>query len=281
MNQAVGATTPNDDKPKIFFERPLHVIGTVLGVAIGLLVALYFLVGIPNNSIQMEIAKALLQVGVVAVGGALLKLVADEHSRRASKADKAHEIAEDVRVRAIEAEKIELRYREELLKDTLNRITASYNQAKRARRRMRALGLNRSETSDERMILSRYDECMAEVNDAQLELESIVKDVATNEEAFPSAKRIRSALTSMERYLDELNGEYVNKRPHAGPKMSDVPFSKMDWIKDFLGKAKVLDAEGKKVQSKFKSNFAMRHLHAREAINRDLLALTSAKRALS
>lgn len=222
-----------------------------------------------NGTLDFEIAKTLLQIGVVSVAAALVALLAKHYERSVERQQRTRD-----------ANRTELRYREDLLKETVRRITAAYNQAKKARRKMRARGTNRSATP-RLIVLAHYDECMAELNDAQLELETIIQDVRTNHEAFPSAKAIRAALKSMEDYLAELNGEYEKKRPRCGPEVTEVPFDEMEWMSDFTGKAKTRDAEGNKVPSQFKRDFAKGHSEARKAINQDLLTLTSAKRALS
>ena len=77
---------------------------------------------------DMEFAKALLQVGVVSVAGTLLSVLVFDYQRRSAHRKEA----------AAAAEK-RLQFRDDLLKDTLARITSAYNGTKRARRKMRAL----------------------------------------------------------------------------------------------------------------------------------------------
>src|SRR4051812_35241566 len=86
--------------------------------------------GVEKDSLDMEFAKSLLQVGVVSVAATLLSLLAFDHQRRSA----------DRKDAANRTEK-RLQFRDDLLKGTLARITSSYNNTKRARRNMRALGL--------------------------------------------------------------------------------------------------------------------------------------------
>jgi len=262
MMEAKMASTPGltgqEEQPKglllKFIEEPLRVIGGLFALAVVLLLLLKFTLGIPKDSLRIELAKALLNAGVVGVAAALLSLVA-----------KHYETREDRRTRAIDEAKTERRYREELLKDTLNRITSSYNRAKRARRHVRALGLNLS-CKPALVSLSSYDACMAEVNDAQLELETIAKDVETNAKAFSSATALQAHLKMMEEYLGDINKNYEATRSTVPPTEKEIPLTEeLSKFDDFVAKG----------PSPFVSYFVLPHNEARSLINRDLLALTS------
>lgn len=200
----------------------------------------------------MEFAKALLQVGVVSVAGTLLSVLVFDHQRRSGQRKDA----------AAAAEK-QLLFRDDLLKSTLARIAAAYASTKRARRTARALGLRRT-TGTISVRLQRYDECMAEVNDAQLELEAIKSDVNTTKLAYPSADLVASNLRKMEQYLGELIEEYEGVRAQLPDESTDIDLSRVPRFADFVGPS---------TGSEFSTRFSESHSNARGAIRGDLLHL--------
>src|SRR5687768_9857898 len=186
-----------------FLRNPLTwVMATLFIVCAGWFARLYN-VGVEKDSLDMEFAKALLQVGVVSVTATLLSLLVFDHQHRRNDAQRERERREEDRNRAAETRKSDLRLRGDFLKGTLGRITSSYNGTKRARRKVRAMGLSH-EPGRTCLDLARYDECIADVSDAQIKLETIKGDVKPNEGAYPTAAQLTPVLKSMEQYLGEL-----------------------------------------------------------------------------
>jgi|SRR5437868_1222333 len=235
-----------------FLTSPLTwVMGTLFVVSSGWFIFLYVR-GVEKDSMDMEFAKALLQVGVVSVAGTLLSVLVFDHQRRSTIRKEAAAVAHK-----------QLQFRDDLLKGTLARITAVYNDTKRARRTMRALGLRRLvETTFVRVV--RYDECMAEVNDAQLGLEAIKSDVKTSRLAYPSAVKLTSGLRDMERYLGALIEEYETVRAGIADNTKEFSMAKAPRFRDFVGPSS---------DSEFARKFSGAHDDARGAIRTDLLHL--------
>ena len=198
-----------------------------------------------GKDLDGEVVKALPSAGIVTVAGALLTYLTSEADRRRS----------------------DLGARQKVLTETLNRITSSYNSSKRARRNARALGLL---SAGERMTVDAYDKCMADVNDAQLELESIGDDVRGNTRDFPSGAEIAKHLDAMERYLGKMVSEYEEKRPTlAGQKDFALAPITESALSDFLATAK---------KSKFKENYSSHQRDIREAIGYDILNMASGRK---
>jgi hypothetical protein len=215
----------------------------------------------------MELAKSLLQVGVVSVAGTVLSILVFDHQQRVEEDQRARERRENEQQRRGEARKSDIAYREELLKGTLGRVTASYNSTKRARRKMRALGQWHT-PSGPCIQLTSYDDCMADVNDAQLDLETIKSDVKTSKQAYPSANRMTPHLRSMERYLGELIEEYEEVRSRADVKQRELELSAAPRFADFIG-----PTEG----SKFAKQYSDAHSAVRAAVRDDLLSLSKGR----
>jgi hypothetical protein len=216
--------------------------------------------GVEKDSLDMEFAKALLQVGIVSVAGTLLSVLVFDHQRR-SAANKE----------AVAAAEKQQQFRDDALKGTLGRITSAYNATKRARRTVRALGL-RKMVGKVLLRLDRYDECMADVNDAQLELEAIKSDVKTSRTLYPSSTKLSAALKSMEQYLGALIEEYETVRSRLNDDVSELALAKVPRFGDFIGPSS---------GSEFLKEFSGGHDAARAAIRDDLIHLNVPGRSSS
>jgi hypothetical protein len=255
---------PGEEPKKLgFLKRPLTWVMAALFVISSSWFAYLYCVGVEKDSIEMEFAKALLQVGIISVAATLLSLMVFNHQRGADADQRARERREEERMRIAELRRSELRHHEDFLKGTLSRITTSYNGTKRARRKMRAMGLSHS-SGHTWADVANYDACMAEVNDAQLELETIKGDVKTSEGSYSSASSLTPKLKSMEQYLGELIEEYETVRSRTDD--IGIPLSKLPRFADFVGPSK---------GSNFESRYSDAHSAARAVIRSDLRALPS------
>jgi len=238
------------------------VLATLFAVSAVWFAVLYHR-GVAKDSLDMEFAKSLLNVGIVSVAATVLSLLVFGHQRQVEREERARELRLEANQAAAESERARLTYRDDLLTRTLSRITNAYNNTKRSRRRMRALGRRVSLLGDS-ILLREYDACMAEVNDAQLDLEAIKSDVKTGRGAYPSAEALLSSLKAMESYLGSLLEEYEQERAKSMELDSEAPLSKLPRLGDFLGPSK---------GSKFARDFSDQHAAVRAAIRGDLLHL--------
>ena len=167
-----------------------------------------------QGTIAFEVAKSLLQLGVVAVVGAFVSWAMTEYQLAQSRYE----------------------YREELLTSTLSRAVAAYSRAKRARRLLRARS-GAAPGGPGLIRLDDYDRFMEMVNDAQLELESLKGDVKTSEPAFASADSVFCFFKSMEEYLGKVVKEYEMTRHTIPDSNSSVQVRQLEALSDFLGPA--------------------------------------------
>jgi hypothetical protein len=238
-------------KPSFLGSPLTWVMGALFLISAGWFVFLYCR-GVEKDSLDMEFAKALLQVGIVSVAATLLSVLVFDHQRRNALRKEAAAIAEQ-----------RMQVRSDILRGTAAKITGVYNATKRARRTVRALGLRR--TGSKALVrLERYDECMAEVNDAQLELEAIKSDVKTGRASYPSADQLSKSLRDMEQYLGAMIEEYEGVRASAEDGTSELSIGRIPRFEDFVGPSSGSD---------FAAKFSGAHDTARAAIRTDLLHL--------
>ena len=218
-------------------------------------VAVFALLLMPKpaaSSFEMELAKALLQLGVISVVGVVTSVLVFEYQRVRNNSDKQ----QDLDRRALE-------YREDLLKSTLSRAMGCYSQAKKARRMFRAKGLQRHGDDEIQIIIpAEYDRCMESINDAQLELENLVRDVNNSARAFTQPTQLVKSLHSMETYLSDLIGEYEKHRGTQVLREEKLLLYELPALTNFLVTA---------TQSRFKPEVIDPYHEVQEAIRKDLL----------
>lgn len=203
-------------------------------------------VGTPRNTFQFELAKGLIQVGLVVVLGAALSLLVEENRRQREaaekKRDEERQEAEKERDRERQAAEKESdlqrerrEYREELIKATLGRATASYSAVKRARRLMRARAITRlDDAASEGVIADPYDAQMFEINNAQLEFENLARDVKTSASLFSEVDAVTRALDALETYLNRIIREYENERRHFAGEPPQLELERLPHLTRFL-----------------------------------------------
>ena len=231
-------------------DRPIRVMIAVFCLGLGA-VGVSYAVGVQQNTLQWELTKMAAQVSVVGVAGALLSFVADNHRRRQDR----------------------IRLQEDFFKDLLKRITSSYNKSKGARRMARARGLIPSDKPTH-VRLDAYDECMEIVNESQLELEAVMKELGSTMADLPDNAPVHQHVSSMQDYLNQIIGEYERVRltPEAGAK--EVSLADASQFKAFTAKKKKKLVKAA-VETKAFGEYADDHGDARKAINDHLLGLGS------
>lgn len=209
------------------------------------------------NTLRFELGKALLQLLLVVLAGAVVKFLADEH----------------VRVRSDEAQRVVAReaveqQRRESLRGLLTRATEAYQSVKRARRLLRA-GLVLGPDDDRRVGEKAYDEQLALVSDAQLEFELLRTEtetegsVATEQGGLDLPADTCSALAkdfgTLEKYLSGLVTEYETHRPTS--RDGALPLDGLRELSDFLARG----------GSEFKGEVARAFRQARQRIREAVL----------
>jgi hypothetical protein len=166
-------------------ERAILLATVFLGLALSVGMVLFGAMtkyGI-GNQISVEIAKAGLQLGVVSIlGGSVAVILRRLESGR-------------------EQRRILNEYRLNLLRD----VTYSYNRVKAVRRTLRAFGfdnpMGKPLTADQ---VKEFHEQMKALNEAQLSLERLKREVKVRSLAIGDSKEIEGALESAEKYIGEV-----------------------------------------------------------------------------
>ena len=231
------------------------LIWTLAGIflASAILLALVVLCLRPvKDTIPYEFAKALIQLGLVAVAGAAVSVLLFEHQRRRQKFDKRQEedreegrekerderrgleAANDLRRKSMED-------KDNLLKSMMSRAVASYNMVKRSRRLLRArgrtdrqIGFDTGAKPTVKLRLRSYDEHVDLINSAQLELETLIREVDINRDRIVAAGPIIAKLTLMEKYLGRIVGEYEDERGQFHEDLDRVDLAKLPVVASFL-----------------------------------------------
>jgi hypothetical protein len=177
------------------------------------------------NTMKFEVAKALLQLGVIAVIGTVVSLLVAEYQRERQTLDKERERERDTRDKKRELNRKRFEYREELLKSILVRAMAAYSAVKKARRLLRARAIIKHGDDPEVVLAEPYDLYLEMINDAQLNLENLARDIETSAQAFTDPKSLEKNVWKMEHYLSRLIEEYEeHRRMFAGNLASaDLP----------------------------------------------------------
>ncbi len=208
-----------DPQPSSSTRGVLLPLGAICVVCIVLALLAWALFQPPKDSLGYDAIKSLLQVGVVTVAGAVISLVASNYQKDRERNEKERER---------QASRQE--YREELLMRVLDRASSKYSAVKKARRFLRARGQT-GDAGHEEIKAAEYYAQLDSINDAQLELENLSRDVETSQKAFTEASRIIQSLKEMDAYLhtllDELKGAFrlFADRPTAS--LSNFPALKL------------------------------------------------------
>jgi hypothetical protein len=168
--------------PNLNWRQLALFVGVALAVAaVAILAGILFSDKRPD--LAFEAGKAGLQLGVVTVFGAGVALGLRQF-----------DVARDERARLRE-------YRLSVFRDTVD----AYHKVKTVRRTLRALdlvppasGSVSSKQADE------FHAQMCALNEAELSLEKIRREIEGQEEAFPTASKQLSGLSAMERYLRDI-----------------------------------------------------------------------------
>jgi len=118
----------------------------------------------------------------------------------------------------------------------LRDLSAEYNVVKRARRMLRAQALAfQPEETGTRVRVSKYDEFLQVVLDAQLSLETMSHVVGADNELFPTHSNLIESIDVAETYLRSLITEYENFLPRVGPGEALAELTKLPVLADFIG----------------------------------------------
>lgn len=90
-----------------------------------------------QGTLEFEAAKSLLQLGVVAVAGAVVSILVFEYQRERQTIDRNADLERQGAEKQRDLDRTSLEYREKLLLSILSRAMDAYGRAKKARRLLR------------------------------------------------------------------------------------------------------------------------------------------------
>lgn len=214
-----------------------------------------------QGTLEFEVAKSLLQLGVVAVVGAVVSVLVFEYQRERQAIDKTTDLERQAAEKQRDIMRKALEYRESLLVSLLSRTMDAYGRAKKSRRLLRGRAIvNRGEISV--VLAAQYDQCFELINSAQLDLENLARDVETSAKAFSDPTALVKHLRAMEGYLGTLIGEYEQHRRFFTGEESSLPLSRLSLLEDFIRSAK---------ESSFMPTMVVPYHDVQKAIRGDLL----------
>ncbi|GAB2843272.1 hypothetical protein GCM10027277_08330 [Pseudoduganella ginsengisoli] len=220
------------------------LVALVIAAVVGLLVVAG---GWPVINLPTEIAKSLLQLGVIAAAGHVVSILITKANN----------------------ERQDLMRADDLRVALLDRLNESFIDVKKVRRLARA-------TSEKVMIggvvymfihKTKFHDYLQLLNDAQLELELVSKDVESNKSLFVDAKEVIKRLDMMEEYLNRLVDEYENSSVKTVNDPVDCfPVASFPRLSDLLGPYKV---------SEFRKEFVHTYYANLESVRRAFSRMTA------
>ncbi|MEV6349322.1 hypothetical protein [Actinoplanes sp. NPDC051851] len=170
-----------------------------------------------------EAYKTLLQFFLVVVLGGGVSLLFQAFNREA---DRRTERLRQLELQAIGVQEARQRYLSELIDQ--------YQQVKRVRRLLRATALTHAtDLLDRSVRVSRYDELMGSLLDAQLSLETMARTIPAGESLSPAVPELTCAIRTAEEYLRALITEYEQVRPQAT--QPEISIRLLPKLAEFLG----------------------------------------------
>jgi len=232
------------------------ILTGVFLLSLVLLAILYFKVKPQPGSFELEIAKAILQVGVAAIIGAGISVLFFDYQRERQKLDRAWEKAQEYNRKCLEN-------REDLLRATLARARESYDEVKKARRLLRARAIEVQKDSEKQLVVAAaYDTHMDVIIDAQIEFRTLRAFVDNSKREFSKHKDLVAALESMQTCLTPLITEYENSRKIFAGKIPSMELSALTKLKAFIGPYK---------DSTYRTVFMKSYRDFQQGIRADLL----------
>ena len=185
------------------------------------------------GSLELEVAKSLLQLGVVAVIGTAVSVLVFEYQRERQTLDRKADLDRQAHEKHRDLERKSLEYREALLLSILSRAMDAYGEVKKSRRLLRARAIS-SHSQVVVVLAAPYDNCFDMLNDAQLALENLARDVETSAKAFSDTGALVSHLRLMDSYLGELITEFEDSRRRFAGDEASLPLNQLPFLEDFI-----------------------------------------------
>jgi hypothetical protein len=140
-----------------------------------------------------------------------------------------------------------------LQRKLLREVIQAYNDAKKVRRLLRAKARDERAMKDTVIRAQPYDEQMQVLLDIQLDFEAFKHQAAqSNPGLFPADSGVHAGLDSIEKYLNEIVGEYeTHFSLFTGGPPPTLPLAQLRKLQDFIAKRK----DGSDFDKRFKGPF--------------------------
>ncbi|AZD54098.1 hypothetical protein [Pseudomonas chlororaphis] len=212
-------------------KRIASVLVGIFLLSVCTLLALYWPTGIEAN-IRHEIGKSALQLLVVSVIGTIISLLVFEYQRERQTIDRNAEQARQASEKKRDQQQKHFEYRESLLISALSRTANAYSRAKKARRVTRA---HMTLTGTTRQLsLAQYDSFFDLINEAQLDLENLKRDIRTIAKTLSAPENLIEKLNTMDSYLGELITEYEDSRQKFIGTLPTLPLSDFPLLDNYV-----------------------------------------------
>jgi len=233
-----------------------------VGVLLLLFLSLFLLYRLytdSENQFFLEVAKALLQLIVVVLLGGGVSLLVNYYNQQRAEREKERDNARKKEEN-----------RDEFRRKLLERLNQAYFDTKRVRRLLRAKAFSppyyRTDVADPKVLLEPYDEHLLALNDTELDLEILERDIKASPSVFSDEMHIATAVWHMADCLREVVTEYEVYRGSFSGEPPSKELSELPKLMDFVRSRNESPSFGP---------FVKQYNDAKDAIQNDLLDYAS------
>jgi hypothetical protein len=218
------------------------IYALILALTGGCIYLLYFLIsGGKVKDMETEVFKITLQFVFLAAFGQLVSLLVTRHSQKRE----------------------ESKAKDELRKDLVKRLNQQFVDCKKLRRLLRSKSERRSDDGLPLTVRqSQYDDALSTLNDIQLNLELLCKDIEGAQALFDSFDAAYTGASSMEEYLNRIVDEFENTSPQTERDPPVIYYTSLPRLFDLLGPYK---------PSKFRTNFVHAYYTTLDELKKNLI----------
>jgi hypothetical protein len=235
IGRLISSINSNPEKWILLFLSAVSIISVTS------IVILSWLNRLAKGDFGQEVGKTALQIISVSVIGTIASLLIALFNNKKAELQKEVEKEQLKRDREIELERLSDENNIQFKKDILRQLNELNSTVKRARRMLRAKAFSRpyykhwGNKPDVNVYLVVYEKYMEEINDAQLRLEIITKEIKTNSSAFKRSQEILAYFESVETQLKKVVTEYEEKRSFFTPDTLILSINELPELDDMVG----------------------------------------------
>lgn len=169
-----------------------------------------------RDEVGFEAAKSCIQLIAVVLVGSLVTHMTARWQRRQDQKQHEREAERARQEKERDAERVQLESRTAVRREFLLRIHHAYTEVKRIKRLLRATACvpayHGARSDDVLVLVKQYDSLLQGLNDTQLELEVLTKELRAGGGAFERSEDIAKAVKRMETTIKAMITEYERER---------------------------------------------------------------------